>query len=119
MNIKTLMAVCLLAFSPLAMAHNHASCQCCEHEVVSHGDVKHTGKTCKAHCSDKHDKQALDHMSKMTHGAHISDHGSMHDMGMCGDAKQCHEMCEQANEPCDEKECAQCCESMHENHADH
>lgn len=116
MNIKTLLAVCLLAFSPLALASNHA-CECCDqHEMAASSDTKHDGiqhqdskhldnhKTCKTHCASGNRAT----LSSIDHAKHGANHK---DMKMCADVADCQE--------CGVKECKDCCESMHDKRSKH
>ena len=133
MNIKTLLAVCLLAFSPLALA-NHASCDCCEkHHMDMSKHEHHAGmdmtkhdvnaKTCKDDCCEHMHK---DHSMKMdmspaAHAPMDMDHTKMDhaSMGKTCDDGDCADMCGDDCDDCCDADCGDCCEHMHGEHAEH
>lgn len=114
MKFKTILALCLFAFSPLALASNHAHCDCChqaKHEKMH--DAKHKSKHESKHkiCKDVDHEQHAKHMtmSPQEHAKHkllaAKDHK---DMGKMCDT-QCEECCNEQCEDCgDCGDCKQC-----------
>lgn len=131
MKIKTLMAICLFAFSPLALAA-HPSCECCEkhQEMTKEDHAKHMEKEegdntrtkmCKDHRDSSHEThemsgkghEAMKH-SGMNHAEHMKAMGKT-----CSADGDCASMCEEKGHECDKNECKECCKDMHDSDKGH
>lgn len=113
MKFKTFLALCLFAFSPLALASNHADCKCCDHakheQMKNHKQHdKHVALSMGKHeakhkiCKDGDHKQHAKHMA-MSADAHAS-----HKMTDHQAHKKMEKMCDIQCEECCEDQCSDC-----------